>query len=281
MKKKYCQVGSKAFTNYQTLFKDNQIQHHLQATTNSNTIVTDTGKYVFSDTKIPPKNLHFIKSSKAQIIKNAELLNLRDITPCYFSLPKIKGRIERHTNVTEIDINSAYWCAAFKHGLIDESTYTKGMAVDKITRLVAFGAAATTKTTYDFDGENYIFQNQAQNDFGRAAFFYIAKKISDVFKEIFRHIPNHCFIYWVDAIFLEKEYAQYAMKIINDFGYEAKVKNIAWMEYIENDELIEYIFCEYKEFESHCDYHVKKFQRVKGQLSGEKAIDNARKYVSK
>jgi hypothetical protein len=276
MKKKYAQVGANSFPQYQELFKDNNINHFLQSTTNSNTLVTDGGKYVFSDTKIPPKNLHLIKEAKKQIIANAEIMGLKDIKPCYFSLPKIKGRIERVFDVVEIDINSAYWACAFKHGLINEDLYNKGMSVDKVTRLVMFGAAATTKTTYDFDGESYRFQNQAQNDFGRAAFFYVAKEISNVFKEIFKYIPASCFIYWVDAVFLRRDFADYAMGIIESYGYTAKTKKIAWMDYVETDELIEYIFCEYKETDTFCPYHVKRFQRNKHGLNPERAILRAK-----
>lgn len=276
MKKKYSQVSARAFPQYQDLFKKNGVFHSLQSTTNSNTMITDAGKYVFSDTKIPPKNLHLIKEAKKQIIKNAERLKLRDITPCYFSLPKMKGTIQRCFDVVEIDINSAYWACAFKHGLINEDLYNKGMAVDKVTRLVMFGAAATTKTTYEFDGENYRFENQAQNDFGRAAFFYVAKEISKVFKEIFKYIPVGCFIYWVDAVFVRKDFSDYAMQIIESFGYTAKTKNIAWMDYVETDEIIEYIFCEYKETETFCPYHIKHFMRKKQGLNPEKAILKAK-----
>lgn len=273
----YAQMRPEQFTNYQKALIDCGAFHVVESTSNSNSIKTKTGKYIFSETKINPKDLSFIKRAKIEIINNARKKDIKNITPKYFYLPKLP-KMDIRKDCVEIDINGAYWNCAYKIGLISESTYLEGLKKDKITRLVSFGSAATVKTTYEYNTDEslYKFVSQKQDENGRNAFFLVSKMICEVMESVFKQIPGQCYFYWVDAIFLNSAYAEIAIEKFAELGYDVKIKKIGFIKYIETDELIKYEVCEYKENNIFCEYKIKYFQRKKANFRPDLAINRAK-----
>lgn len=215
--------------NYIKFLESEKISHTREICNNSTTIKLNGGGTFFFSTsgeKIEAKYLSFITKVKREIISNSKFDKEKE--PKYIKFSPVFSGNFFEKDVTEIDINGAYWFTAFDMGLISESTYNEGLSVPKKIRLMAFGSCATVKEVWKFvEGEGEYIGIEFSEQ-GRRAFFEVAQRVDNVMKFVFESLMGFALFYWVDAIFVKTEFKDYAVSIINSFGYETKIVNIAW-----------------------------------------------------
>jgi len=201
-------------------------KHTILLCPNSATVKVDGKSYFFPNgERVPPVHLNFITKTKKEVIEAAERKKIGKQNPKYFGFGKIYGERKLY-NFLEIDINGAYWETAYKEGLLSESTYQKGLTVPKRVRLMAFGAAASMKDVYEYDGKSYSIKDPIYNEYGRRAFFHVAALVGKLMSDISSMIPSVFLLYWVDAIFVHSLWSVYVFQRLESAGYEYTTKEI-------------------------------------------------------
>lgn len=203
--------------------------HRLIYTNNSISIETEGGNtMIFSDQELTPFELSFIGMTKAEVSRAAEGMRLKMCSPKFFHIYDTRPGFY---DSCEVDINSAYWECAYRLGLLSKRIYETGNSVSKTARLIAFGAAATIRREFVFDGHIYVSCSEASNKWGRAAYFKVAQIVTNTLRDICSEIPGEALAYWVDAIFVSDRYANYVQKRLFDEGYFFKVKKLSECEF--------------------------------------------------
>lgn len=213
-----------------------RIPHVVKQCSSSTSIKIDTGRSYFypnSGEKIDSKYLKFITETKNEVCANAIEKNFQEVNPKFIKFSYLFKDCFEHgyKEFYEIDINAAYWFCAYDFGLITKSTYEQGLTVPKKVRLMALGAAAATKDVLTFDGlsEGYKHQGIEYDPAGRLAFFNIANRVDEVMQIVLSDFPGQAAFYWVDAVFVRAEFAEYVRHYIADFGFETKAMPLAWI----------------------------------------------------
>lgn len=226
---------------------------------NRREIIIGKDVYIFSDSEIPPSSLNFIKQTKKQIISAGEkigkIIHPEDVQ--FYKVAAYNNYKRVTKDVVEIDISKAYWTAAYKLGYVDNSLFKKGLEVDKLSRLVAVGAAAVTKWHISFDGEQFDGIKEDFNPFGRSAFFHICKEVSRVMTLA---AGDFAHLFWVDAIFCSAKDAPFVCQVFDSEGYEYKYKNIIWAKYESSETGLKLSYLEaLKETQKVCEVRIKTF----------------------
>lgn len=144
-----------------------------------------------------------------------------------------------YKNVVEIDLNGAYWKAAYLLGIIPEEIYKEGLEKEKHLRLAALGSLATHKDVYRFDGEDYflvpVSEEQRQIEVrNRSAFFECARYVSGAMFAAMDYAGRQAMFFWVDAIFADASLKTPLAEFFeNNFCFETKVKEIKFVDIYE------------------------------------------------
>lgn len=208
-----------------------------------NNLMSDT----FNTNKLSKDALHFISVVRKEILSSNKILDLstvnvraNDIT--YFYVNKsYKGKVIN--DVSEVDIDRAYWDAAYILGYIGENVWKMGCEKDKVLRLMSLGGFAKKKYTF-------IFNPEAKNDLEREQIFpqsnpyqyvwyNISKYVSDCMNDIARFCGNDMVFFWVDAVFIKNkaDVISGIGEIIKKYGFGVKYTPIKSIEYKENGEI--------------------------------------------
>lgn len=198
----------------------------------------------FSSGEVPPKKIWFLGLVKKEVVKSAPYMEnepfLRSLGSENISYIMDSGRIPgTYTGITEIDLNGAYWTAAYQLGYITEKTYRRAFSVDergellikKKVRLIALGALAKRVTVRDYipDEKEYKYKGTEYDAHCGGVFFHCAKLIGDIMKKCVDVIhakgfeDNPFLFYWFDAIFVKSEYAPIVQHFFNEHNFESKL----------------------------------------------------------
>jgi hypothetical protein len=214
------------YTSAMQMLENLGIPFTVMQCSSSTTIQPETGrKYFFPvGEMIDPKFLQFIKETKYEVWENSSNMELKEVSPKFIRFSPIFAESFKYgyLDFCEVDIVGAYWFTAYDFGLISKTTYLQGLEVPKRIRLMALGAAATTKDIIRFDGKQYHYHGLEFNENGRRAFFNVAKKVDDVINFAFESLPGCVAFYWVDALFVKTEHAKTVEGILSSFGHQTK-----------------------------------------------------------
>ncbi len=200
------------------------VPHRLIYTNNSVRVQIGENDIVFSNKLISMRDLGFIGRCKDDVIKNSEILHIPERHPIFYKIYPMK--YGHYCELYEIDISSAFWDTAFREGIISERIFLQGETVKKDVRLMAFGAAATVRRTFDFDGRQYVSAGEEVNDAGRRAYFYVASRVVSAMREVCEAIPGQACLYWVDAIVCTPQYKDYVCGRLFSQGWQIKTKRL-------------------------------------------------------
>lgn len=188
-------------------------------------------KYICSDSRMQMKTLGFIRSVKT-FAGNCGIdkspFTARDID--YYRFRDIMPGVYR--DVIEVDVKEAYWRGAFDKGYISEEIYLKGQKIPKKDRLIAFGALATVKHRYYFDGESVKPTGIECNETTRSYFFDVARDLDVLMKSVFDLLEYSILWYWVDAFFLKKESQGHVRSQFYKHGLDCSLKYIDRIEVV-------------------------------------------------
>lgn len=211
-----------------------RVPHTVKQCSSSTSIKIHGGRSYFypnSEEKIPAEYLKFITDTKKEVCANAKEKNFDEVNPKFIRFSPVFDNSFYYgcKKFSEVDITGAYWFQAYDYGLITKTTYEQGLTVPKKVRLMALGAAASTKDVFEFNGTDYEHQGIEFDPEGRLAFFNIAKRIDEIMNIIMADLPGVAAFYWVDAVFVKSEFADYVAGYIADFGFQSKTVPLAWI----------------------------------------------------
>ena len=221
-------------------FSDSLIQQKIpfevKKTSMTIKFFTRYGDFEFTtvdENSLPQSELFFIKKVKDY----CENLNLNfevDRSQIkYIHLPRfVAGR--RFENFYEIDLSSAYWNFAYKEGILSESIYKQGKdgyinsrgefrTISKRTRLASLGALAKLTQHLIFDGEKWHVGKLDESPKANY-FFRVAEMTGEVMQQLQILLREGFILFWVDAVFLDKDYLQ----IVENYLTE---KNLPYKKY--------------------------------------------------
>lgn len=159
-------------------------------------------KYLCSDRGLPIRDLAFIQKVKSHVEKLGKpQVNVLAKDVQYFQF----GRLEEgyHEPVAEIDVNKAYWLLAYQKGYLSSEIYAEGLKVDKITRLIAWGAIAASKRIYEVENGKAELIDTKVNPVTRSYFFDVAHELGAIMSETLALHQKSILFYWVDAFFVK------------------------------------------------------------------------------
>ncbi|HPE83358.1 MAG TPA: hypothetical protein PLV43_06555 [Aequorivita sp.] len=182
--------------------------YQIEYTSNTTTIKADDPqgrpvKYLCSDRGLNIKDLGFVQKVKSYVEKlekpQVNVLS-RDIE--YFKFNDLEPGF--YEGVSELDINKAYWITAYKLGYLSKEIYEQGLTVDKMTRLISWGAIAATKRIYTVNekGERK-YKDEICNKVTRSYFFDVAHELGIQMAEVLEVHRKSVLFYWVDAFFIQ------------------------------------------------------------------------------
>lgn len=219
----------KSLESYRQYLINRGVPHSLLVGRSSITlkVVDDkTGKsktYYENTGTLKPRYLNFVKEVKQVMTEGEEPVFNPEKTPISYirNYEKAAGTYE---NVFEVDLNSAYWEAAYQLGFLPYSLYKKGQQVDKMARLISLGAGAAVRDCFRFDPETleYTFVDTDQNQVGRSRFFQVCYEIDQM---VMRSCDIHeALFFWVDAVFLkDRDSAESVVKFFGENAFTSKV----------------------------------------------------------
>lgn len=219
-----------------------QVPHSVLITNSSVRIEQPKGKAMyFSDAEVKKKHLWFIKAVKSEVQKSDAFRDrieyLEGVSPDKVQYVSYRpGLPGLYYDAIELDINGAYWQAAYMLGYIGEELYCKAIEkeIPKLVRLIALGALARCRTEwrYDISAKKYRYIGMEKDKALSGVFFDCAKLISDTMRKLCNAIGsikpgyNPFMFYWVDAIILNQSFAGFAANYLAEMGFSVKRKKI-------------------------------------------------------
>lgn len=227
------------------------ISHTLKLNTNTCHILPQGGKKLtFTDNGIPVKYMGFIKQVKATVRKSDTFSRnyeyLSKLTSSDVTYIKANSeKIGYYDDVTEIDINGAYWNCAYLLGYITKEVYEKALATDKNgvplipkqIRLIALGSLAATYSVREFEkGSGYTFMPIQRDPELSGVFFHIAKHVGELMSLCVEQMGLDSFmLFWVDAFICNSISSKYVTEYFNNLGYEVKEKKYRYLDIVDTN----------------------------------------------
>lgn len=239
------------------------IPYEITFTNNTSSIKCEVNgrpvKYLCSERGLKVHQLAFIQKVKSHVEKlGRPQLNILSQDIQYYQF----GRLESgyYEPVAEIDVNKAYWLLARQKGYLSKDIYEEGLKVDKMTRLIAWGAIAASKRTYrvDKDGKEPVGE-PVVNPVTRSYFFDVAHELGQIMSETLALHQKSILFYWVDAFFVKgRSVPQVIEREMKLRGLPCKHNPLWWISVKERDKFHDLITVKEKGGKE------KPFQRKKG-----------------
>lgn len=159
-------------------------------------------KYICSERGLPIKSLAFIQKVKSHVENlGRPQINVLAKDIQYFQF----GRLEsgHYEPVAEVDVNKAYWLLAYQKGYLSKQIYEQGLKIDKMTRLIAWGAIAASKRIYNVNQGKAELIDTKVNPVTRSYFFDVAHELGQIMSETLATHQKSILFYWVDAFFVK------------------------------------------------------------------------------
>ena len=188
------------------------------------------------------KDLSFIKSVKNYVVKSGIAIDFLDNNYSHDEIEYIRVNRFKPGDVLNdllyIDINSAYWHAAFQLNVISKEIYEKALDpknnISKVVRLAALGSLAKRSDVWSYDGSRLKKLDTIKSYDTENVWFAICKRVSDVMTEISKKIGNDFVFYWVDGIYVKKEAKETVQNHLKQSGFSSKMEMIEFIKFEKN-----------------------------------------------
>lgn len=183
-------------------------------------------RYVYNQTgdKYNFKNFHLFAQIRREVLKNIEkkglhvpIIRSSDIDYYAFAqeLYQVKDKKDI-PDVWELDINMAYYNAAYALGYISKEFYEKCKTLDKKVRLRLIGSIAILKTKFIYRHGRLDDVQTVSNPLLRSAWFHICRYVADAMRDMAKILGKDFMFFWVDGIvFRGKEH----LDVVHDFAF--------------------------------------------------------------
>lgn len=185
----------------------NGIPYKLTYTTASARLVTPYQKIVFADDRITKREfvlrnklLKMVDERVDVVVRDAYRPTYQKFAPKLHDLKFGDDDLIEVNEVYEIDLNAAYYYAAFLLGYIDEDFFNKTLNLPKHIRLRLLGSIATRKHIEESDGEEITYE-VVQNEKMRDVWHNIVCHVDRIMTEMAEALGDRFIFYWVDGIY--------------------------------------------------------------------------------
>ena len=215
------------------------IPYVMEITGSSIKFKSDRGEYISRESEFLAKELSFIKSVKANIIKQ----KLFDVIPNNFKEDVDKDRIQYYqynsrykagdliNGGTEIDMKSAYWETANLANILSQEIYKKGTEVSKLARLASIGTLAKKTRTIVYDGVKENDMGLTHSEMTEYLWDTICFKVGEIMSRAAKKAGNDFIFFWVDGIFITGNGQAEIVKLFKNAGYKASVSHCEWFRF--------------------------------------------------
>jgi hypothetical protein len=211
---------------------NNGIPFELFMNNNSQKIKGGIGTEPFTGDILEFKHMIFIRKVKDHVkaqIKAGKLKKEKAYSKKidYFHIGTHKNKTIK--DCSEVDIDKAYWETAYKYGIINNEIYRYGMkkSMPKEIRLIALGSLAKKTTHYKFDGKLMIRQKDIVDKETEYFWNKICSHVATCMTTISAELSDNDYLfYWVDAVFIKSKALSTVKNLINEMGYNFKIKKI-------------------------------------------------------
>lgn len=229
--------------------KRSKIPFIMYSTTFTKTIYVDNRTYYYTaNGKLKQRELNLIRIVKAYAESQNFKINVDRSKINYIKVNNFKSGVYKK-DIYEIDLNAAYWRLAYKYGYITKDIYYKGLNlndkgelikpvynsygnisnyVSKMSRLIALGNLAKSKTIFKYDGEKYHAPEKEYSTLTENVFFKVSSETDAIMKILSIIAGKDYLFYWVDAIFVKSKEAMENIcdYLTNELEFEFKVMKI-------------------------------------------------------
>jgi hypothetical protein len=231
-----------AYGRYVKFLENSGIPFEVEYTHGRRTVKSELGTQSFVRGNISKKGMNFIKVIKNKILKSGVVEKIPKKTQKELGLQymqfnkKYIGTEFKKGKIIELDLNSAYWDAAYKLGVIAKDDYFKGLSYGKVERLASLGTLAKYSKRRVFDGKKYHKSELVDgSENTRHVWFAISNEVDQVMQKCLKALKDEAVFYWVDALFFmnNKENKEKLKKIIDKSGFKfktIKIDNVKLME---------------------------------------------------
>ena len=199
-------LENKEETEFIKNLKKEKQNFEIQITNYSTTINLNNKRFIFTNSVMSKKAFISFSKIKSDINKNnfvfPEKLNTKILY--YSAHEKLKNKkFGLHSNVVNIDINSAYLSVLKNNGIITKNTFNYIQKTSKVDRLKSVGMLATQKICYQFIKgiETNVYQKKDDNL--RNIFFLCCYEIDILLQKIEAILGKSFLFYWFDGIYFQ------------------------------------------------------------------------------
>jgi hypothetical protein len=201
-------------------------------------LTSDNWDSKYNTNRISVEDLMFIQKVRREVLSSKKALDLNTVInrPKNIEYIKINKNIDEDEidNVYEIDINRAYWDAAYLLGYLNKELWEEGCEKDKVLRLMSLGGLAKKTYTLIYDPNNTPPEKIHTNNSPYQYIWYtICATISEIMKNIAAACGDKLILFWVDAVIFkyDKKIAGEIKAILNSYGYDFKENKIDLVKY--------------------------------------------------
>lgn len=228
----------KDFFEYIKFLQEMDLKFKVEYTHGRYSVISPLGISDFKKGNISNKGMNFIKSQKTRIINSGITEKIPMKTPEELGLKYIwfnkKYMGQNLTNIIELDLNSAYWQAAYKLNIITKKDFYKGLAYPKVERLASLGSLARTIRVREWTGKRWLRSYAKagfESDDTRHVWFALCNEVDKLMRKCAKELGDDFLFYWIDALFFTntKENKEKLGAIIKKAGYKfkfIKIKNV-------------------------------------------------------
>lgn len=219
----------KSFVDYLKYDKQDFV---LTSTNYTKTILWGSQKFVFNNTH--GKNSWLFpcaKKIKDDIKASNVIIDEVPRYDIYFHKPndllkRLKG--DYNTDVTCIDLNSAYLRVLLNNKMITQDTFDYVQNTNKATRLQSVGMLATNKLVFTFKKGKQSGAPQILCDkFLRNYFFFCCNEVGELMREVSLIAGNDFYFFWVDGIYISKDFDyEILTRLCEQKGFKVKVDHL-------------------------------------------------------
>lgn len=185
----------------------NGIPYKLTYTTASARLVTPYQKIVFAEDRITKREfvlrnklMKMVDESVDYVVRDPYKPTYQKFAPKLHNIAFSEQDLIEVEDVYEIDLNQAYYYAAYIMGFIDEDFFKKTLDLPKHIRLRLLGSIATVKHIEESDGEEITYDT-IENQKMRDIWHNIVCHVDRVMTEMAEALGDRFIFYWVDGIY--------------------------------------------------------------------------------
>lgn len=219
------------------VLRANHMPYRMRFTSRTYHIDSAMGHFVFSGSNISARGLGLMSQVKGYIKRRLrEGYQVAEMD--YTGLTKwmmfnTNIGVGKHGGIMEVDIDKAYWVAAYQLGLLSEAIYEKGLrgGYSKVELAACLGSLAKRVYRLDFDGEREGDVTCEADEGLDSLWQAVCWRVDRVMDRLAQRLGDAFYFYWIDAVFFKDEgmNTPIVMELLAAEGFSGKAEGVAYL----------------------------------------------------